>query len=86
MEKETETIRTSLRIPRPLYDMLHEAAQKRGMTMHAEMLDRLESSFAGVPTSVELIEEVAQRVIDRLMVSPHMQPALELLRERLKQE
>nr|DAH62797.1 MAG TPA: hypothetical protein [Caudoviricetes sp.] len=43
MEKEPEIIRTSLRLPKELYDKLLESAGTR--TMHAEILARLESSF-----------------------------------------
>ena len=45
MEKEPEIIRTSLRLPKRLYDRLDQAATERGMTMHAEILARLETTF-----------------------------------------
>lgn len=46
MEKEQEIIRTSLRMNRRLYDMLSEAAETSGLTMHAEIIHRLQGSFA----------------------------------------
>lgn len=46
MEKETKIIRTSLRIPTALYERLEASAKERGMTMHADILSRLERSFA----------------------------------------
>lgn len=45
MEKQLEIIRTSLRLAKPLYDKLDAAASAKGLTMHAEILHRLERSF-----------------------------------------
>jgi len=45
MSIEQEIVRTSLRLHKPLYDRLAKAADARGLTMHAEILARLESSF-----------------------------------------
>ena len=66
MEKDTETIRTSLRIPKNLYDQLYKAAQERGLTMHADMIARLEASFARRSITDEEIEAVAERVAKKV--------------------
>ncbi|MFK0273644.1 hypothetical protein ACIQUG_08210 [Ensifer sp. NPDC090286] len=41
MEKDQDIVRTSLRLPKTLYDRIFEAAESRGVTMHAEILTRL---------------------------------------------
>lgn len=41
MNKDTEIVRTSLRLNKRLYDRLAEAAETRGLTMHAEIIRRL---------------------------------------------
>lgn len=52
MEKDTEIIRTSLRMNKKLYDKLDAAATEHGLTMHAEILARLEASFERKPFSL----------------------------------
>lgn len=49
MEQEVDIIRTSLRLPRALYDRLAAAAETRGITMHADIIVRLESSLPHEP-------------------------------------
>lgn len=46
MEKEQEIIRTSLRLAKSLYERLEKSSAEKGMTMHAEIIARLEQSFA----------------------------------------
>ncbi len=55
MEKEQEIIRTSLRLPKKLYDRIASAADQHGLTMHAEILARIESSFAPAATERGLL-------------------------------
>lgn len=45
MEKQTETTRTSLRIPQKMYEKLSESANSRGLTMHADILRRLQETL-----------------------------------------
>ncbi|QRY69107.1 hypothetical protein JVX98_12815 [Ensifer sp. PDNC004] len=61
MEKESEIIRTSLRLPKSLYDRLDRAATERGMTMHAEILARLETTF-----DHDVLLPVADQALDSL--------------------
>ena len=80
-----------LRLPDGMRDLIKAAAEENNRSMNAEIVARLEMSFSDGTTSddkipAELIEQVAQGIVDRLMVSPHMQTTLEALRERLKQE
>ncbi len=51
MENEPEVIRTSLRLPKALHDQLLKAAAGRGLTMHADIINRLETSLGTVPTA-----------------------------------
>lgn len=41
MDKDTDIVRTSLRLNKRLYDKLAEAADLHGLTMHAEIIRRL---------------------------------------------
>lgn len=41
MEKEQEIIRTSLRLPKRLYDQIAKISDERGLTMHAEIINML---------------------------------------------
>jgi len=45
MEKDPEIIRTSLRIPKGMYDKLSASAETRGLTMHADILRRLQETL-----------------------------------------
>ncbi|WP_162707985.1 hypothetical protein ACK83U_12420 [Rhizobium sp. WW22] len=49
MEQDVDVVRTSLRLPKALYDRLEQAAKARGLTMHAEILSRLESAMDSGP-------------------------------------
>lgn len=73
MNNETEITRTSLRLPKPLYDKLAVAAEEHGLTMHAEMLSRLEQSFDPIVMNTrrtgdpyEIMEEIIERVIRKV--------------------
>lgn len=48
---------------RRLYDMLAEAAEKRGLTMHAEIIARLESTFAPVEEPQVFTRELFRKLI-----------------------
>ncbi len=60
MEKEQEIIRTSLRLPKDLYDKLSAAAG--GRTMHAEILSRLENSL----DNYDSLSDVTEKAIETL--------------------
>lgn len=60
MEKEQEIIRTSLRLPKELYDKL--AAAAGGRTMHAEILARLENSL----DDYNALSEVTEKAVETL--------------------
>ena len=62
MEKEPEIIRTSLRLPKRLYDEIAKISEEHGLTMHAEIIRILNEAVeianyqpqgnAGVPDTV----------------------------------
>lgn len=58
MEKDTDIVRTSLRIPRNLYEKLEKASKTKGVTMHAEILTRIEETFGDPPMPLEFWEKV----------------------------
>ncbi|MDK4720155.1 hypothetical protein PH552_12450 [Rhizobium sp. CNPSo 3968] len=71
MEKEPEIIRTSLRLPIALYNKIFAAAEKRGVTMHAEILSRLEETDMAKDAlikAVEMLEDLKRRSSDEMKV------------------
>lgn len=52
MEKDQEIIRTSLRLPKRLYDKIATTAEKRGLTMHAEIINMLNDAVEAPSTAV----------------------------------
>jgi len=66
MEKEKEIIRTSLRMTKPLYDRLDAAASEKGVTMHSEILARLEASFSATDfdARAQRFLEQAERLLE----------------------
>lgn len=49
METDTEIVRTSLRIPKAMYDRLSAEAASKGVTMHADILTRISSTLTDEP-------------------------------------
>lgn len=46
---QAEYVKTALRLPPDLHEKLHEAADKRGRSLNAEILERLIASFDPKP-------------------------------------
>ncbi|MDY0250704.1 MAG: Arc family DNA-binding protein [Pseudomonas sp.] len=77
MEKDSRYTRITLRIPRDLHERLAAAADKTSKSMNAEIVARLEESFAQAPAaqhvapqsiiakdfSQDLAKQIAQAVI-----------------------
>lgn len=74
MEKEQEIIRTSLRLPKGLYDKISEIAERHGLTMHAEILRMLNVSIA-------LENDTPSQRLPEDSVSKDMREALVILEE-----
>lgn len=89
MEKDNEITRTSLRIPKALYEKIEASAKERGLTMHADIISRLETTFEmdsyvpgeninPEPDHVDdLAERVAERVISKLRLRPQSREQFE---------
>lgn len=69
MATQDDYIRTALRVPPDLHARIHEAAKANTRTFNAEIVARLESTFAsanrtGLPT--EVIQELERLFDERL--------------------
>lgn len=53
MAKQDDFIRTALRVPPGLHAKIHKAAEHAGRTFNAEIVHRLEGSFALQQSDVE---------------------------------
>jgi hypothetical protein len=89
MEKENEITRTSLRLPKGLYAKIDAAAAEHGLTMHAEILARLEQSFGAPATDPaggidleERVEEIAARVVRKVREDDRIYRALSEIANR----
>jgi hypothetical protein len=61
VKKQDDYLKTALRLPRDLHARIHEAAEKAGRSMNAEIVARLEASFPSLtrePISAEDLREI----------------------------
>ncbi len=65
MAKQEDYTRTQLRIPADLYNALREATDKSGRSMNAEMIARLEGSFAD-QDKIDRLMDYAERTLKQV--------------------
>lgn len=77
MNKHTH--RTQIRLPEDLYDALKASAEKRGRSINAEMIDRLNYSFTG-----NIDADLQHSTDDIINTLNHLKYEIELLKQKIK--